>query len=711
MRKISVLIFLFFLLTSTVQAQKTISYYGSETNDLYQLLIKEGFLVKTFGSPAEAIEKAKRNGAVILIAKNYPGRDPLLKLSEQMLRRAATKKLKVYLEYPSSYPGMNIPDTIAKMKLERGVVVSGVFGDKLPPMSLLGIHDSHIIPVNIENPMIVMAKVVGFDKAEFGLADTKVFPLLFEKNNVLISTSGLSNFETGRYGPVENVKQVWNTIMGKMIGRKAFTFKNWPVDVRPAYGRNEVLPASARSDAISKGMAWFQKGHLFAHDSWDKEWWPNHVDPKYIGDPIDKSLPLGNGARGIIEGHSSNILYNGKQKNNYWIRADVQGEVAMTLAAGESFLKNQEYRRLAKNLMDYTFKTSNLRADKRNDPASPSFGLLGWALSHPGVYYGDDNARAILGFIGASAYLEDDEYHKQIVEAIMGNFRTTGKQGFRGERLEENALQEQGWQFFYNRDLTYLQPHFESWMWACYLWLYHKTGYQPLFERTKTAMKIMMEAYPDNWLWGSSMQTQRVRMLLPLSWLVRVENTPEHRAWLDRMFKEVLKYQDESGGLREEIGKGQGHFKMIKTNSDYGIDESYMGFKNGDKVTDQLYTCNFAVLGMHEAYLATGNGEYLKAVQKLADYLVRIQVNSRRYKDIDGAWFRGFDYGRWDYWGSNADIGWGVWCTLTGWMQSWIVTTLVQMEQKKGLWEVSDGMQIKGTANKVIQQMMNVSAK
>lgn len=273
--------------------------------------------------------------------------------------------------------------------------------------------------------------------------------------------------------------------------------------------------------------------------------------------------------------------------------------------------------------------------------------------------------------------------------------------------MSEEEIVKNGWKHFYDRDLVHLQAHYESWMWACYLWLYDKTKYQPLLDRTKNALKMMMEAYPKNWLWGSSLQMQRVRMLLPLSWLVRVENTAEHRAWLDRIFMEVLRYQDESGAIREEIGEGKGEFRALNSNSDYGLDEGSLIFRNGDKVSDQLYACNFAVFGMHEAYLATGKKEYLTATRKLSDYLVRIQVKSDKHESVDGAWFRAFDYGRWDYWGSNSDVGWGVWCTLTGWIQSWIVTTLVQIEQRKGFWEVTSGSGMNKAAQPVIRHMMD----
>ncbi len=67
-----------------------------------------------------------------------------------------------------------------------------------------------------------------------------------------------------------------------------------------------------------------------------------------------------------------------------------------------------------------------------------------------------------------------------------------------------------------------------------------------------------MNMYPDQWMWGSSLQSQRARLILPLAWLVKIENTEEHRQWLDLMVTEMLKYQDTCGAIREEIGKGEG---------------------------------------------------------------------------------------------------------------------------------------------------------
>ncbi|MEX2513811.1 MAG: hypothetical protein WD398_12980 [Cyclobacteriaceae bacterium] len=178
-------------------------------------------------------------------------------------------------------------------------------------------------------------------------------------------------------------------------------------------------------------------------------------------------------------------------------------------------MDQQSYFDRAENLIDFIFR-ENLRSGPRNHPDSAAFGLIGWSYTYPGVYYGDDNARAILGILGASAHLETEQWDKEMVEAILGNFRTTGQSGFRGNRLENKDLQRLGWRHFHNRSVTNPAPHFESWMWALYIWLYDKTEYTPFLERTKLAIQTTMDSYPDEWLWTNGIQQERARMILPL---------------------------------------------------------------------------------------------------------------------------------------------------------------------------------------------------
>ena len=178
-------------------------------------------------------------------------------------------------------------------------------------------------------------------------------------------------------------------------------------------------------------------------------------------------------------------------------------------------------------------------------------------------------------------------------------------------------------------------------------------------------------------------------MLLPLAWLVRVDDTPRHRQWLRMMAEEMVKYQAECGAIREEIGSGRGRYGPPGSNEEYGSTEAPLIQNNGDPLSDLLYTTNFAFLGLHEAFAATGDMYYRNAEDKLAEFLCRIQVQSESHAELDGAWFRAFDYERWEHWASNSDAGWGVWSVETGWTQAWITAVPAMRRMQTSLWDIS----------------------
>lgn len=681
---------LYLMLTYCAVAGKhpAVVYSGSTSNDLYRVLKKEGFRIKKYDTPAEAITKAPSGAAVFIVADGYPVEKN--DVSPAILETASKKELKLYLEYPAALPGLEIPDQPISTQLERGVITSTVFGEQLQPMRILGINDCYVLPVQVNDPLIVLAKVAGFDKAVYGIADVPAYPLLFEQDHMLVAMTKLTNFVTGRYGPDDAWQQIWTYILSKMTGVEDFQFSHWPADVAPMYSKDEPLPKNAKKESVAQGVEWFYNGRFFIHPSWEDMWLQYQGDgTEPFGPPVSQDLPNGDGTLGLLEGHASKIYHDGSQQYRYWLRADVQGEAAYALAAAGSLLDKKSYYEKAQNLVDFIFEGSNLRAEARNDKRSPSYGLIGWSVTHPWVFYGDDNARTVLGILGASAFMHTDQWDQEVVEAIMANFRTTGRQGYRGSRQEEKDLQKQGWQYFWERDITNPAPHFESWMWACYLWLYDKTGYEPLLTKTKQAIRATMEAYPDGWVWTNGIQQERARMILPLAWLVRVEDTEEHRQWLDMIVTRLLENQVACGAIREELGAGKGKYGPTASNKEYGLREAPLIFENGDPVADMLYTSNFAFFSLNEAAHATGNPTYQKAVDKLADFLIRIQVKSTRHKDLDGAWFRAFEYDRWEYWASNADAGWGAWGTLTGWTQSWIVATQVLTASQQSFWELT----------------------
>ena len=695
---------LLFLLTHSDLAAQTqdtdIVIYSKGDNDISDILKANNYSFVTFTDQLKAAKAAKRGGGILFIANGYP--HSRLSFDKGVEDLITEKKLKVFIEYPAVSTKLSVEKDTMQTQLERAVIATNKIKN-VDSLDLIGIHNVSVIRSSAKNPLIIVAKVAGFDKAQYGISDVRHDPLLFRQGNVLVATTRLSNFLTSRFGPEDHVKPVWEYIFNYLDPSVNWKFDNWPLQVKPMHSKSETLSKHDYQHAINKGIDWFYKGRFLIHPSWE-----DHFQ-KYIGlggPPVDQKLPSGDGSSGVMEGHLSRIQMDGSQMYRYWIRADCNAEVAYALSTlGDT---SERYEKVATNLLDYLFKTSNLRAGNKNDPKSASYGLIGWSTNgpYPNVYYGDDNARVLLGALGASARLNKDNWDRYIAEGIIANFRTTGKNGFRSGKLFDAAIIEKGLPAIQENPLINPHPHYESWIWACYLWLYDKTGYTPLLEKAKKAITITMDTYP-NWKWTNGIQQERARMILPLAWLVRVEDTPKHRQWLDLIVNKLLENMDESGAIREELGSSdKGSYGATKTNADYGKHEAPLIARNGDPVADMLYTTNFGFFALNEAAAATGNAKYKNAVNKIADFLVKIQVSSSAQPGLDGAWFRAFDYDRWDYWASNADQGWGAWGTLTGWTQSWIVTTLALQQENQNLWDLSENSKIKDDADTAIKLML-----
>jgi hypothetical protein len=56
----------------------------------------------------------------------------------------------------------------------------------------------------------------------------------------------------------------------------------------------------------------------------------------------------------------------------------------------------------------------------------------------------------------------------------------------------------------------------------------------------------------------------------------------------------------------------------------------------------------------------------------------------------DGHRYRTFDYHNRGYWGSDGDLGWGVWSAETGETQPWVAGTMARRQMKTNLWVVAN---------------------
>src|SRR5690606_12763905 len=196
------------------------------------------------------------------------------------------------------------------------------------------------------------------------------------------------------------------------------------------------------------------------------------------------------------------------------------------------------------------------------------------------------------------------------------------------------------------------------------------------------------------------------RMILPLSFLVRIDSDPTYLSWLRRMTSELLAQMEPCGAIREKLGlPGYGLFSAPASNEAYGVTEAPVIQQDGDPACDLLYTVNFAFLGLREAARATGDPGLEQAEDRLADFLCRIQIRSEAHPYLDGTWMRSFDYRYWEYWGSSADAGWGPWCVESGWCNAWIASVLAMRCLGETLYHDALGLRMRSILPNLLDEM------
>ncbi|MEO5803625.1 MAG: hypothetical protein ABIR24_08845 [Verrucomicrobiota bacterium] len=677
---------------ATTQDAAALTFCCSPQNGLFQSLASRKY--RRFDSPLTAIEQAKTNSAVLILADGYP--EKLTQLSEKELLFAQVKSLRLFIEFPEALPGIKM-GAVKTIEWERSVVASTNFGDALPAMRILAIHDCHFVPTIAPNPWLVIARVAGFDTAVYGLPPNAA-PILFEipDKKILVATTKLSGFITGRFAPAKDWEVIWEIILAKLDPENTPHKIAWAPAVRPAFGPNEKLPRKFERLAFDSAADWIFKSRLLVHPSRQTEIQKAlAANVETIATPSGDA-PHGDGSLGILEGYASGIRHDGNQIQRLPIRADCNAESAMVLSLDAVLNKDKRSAATAKNLLDYVYFNSEICGGVRADPKHGAYGLISWGAVSPAwlvANYGDDNANAILATVVSAASLKDTQWDESVMKALLANLRTTGKLGFRGDRIDVPALEQQGWKYFHDASPVNYSPHFEAYLWACNLWAFRETGFRPFLDKTTNAIAMTMKVYPDGWRWKNNLE--RAHMLLCLAWLVRVDDTPQHREWLNRVANDLLKWQSKSGAIYETlVGTGGGHYQVPQSNEAYGTTETPLIQKNGDPASDQLYTTGYALLGLHEAVGATGDKKLRDAENKLAEFLCRIQIRSEKFPYLDGWWFRAFDDRRWEFWASSADVGWGAWSVEAGWGQAWTTAVLALRKKKTTVWELTKSSRI-----------------
>lgn len=539
----------------------------SSSNDLVKTLNENYNGVSVYPTLDGALSDAVNLGTagIMVLADNYP---TVTAITDEQAAAVNSLGVKLYVEYPANNETLGITgyEGTGVMNYDRAIVYDAdALGMEL--YSLLYVHGAQYVKkTDISDAWLVNATVVGYDTVEFydeetgELTDCTPYSMLEpnDAGNVLIASTKLSQFISARYAPYARWQSLWLSILSWVAGTEVTSIE-WTPSVNANYGPEEELADDAYSEAVRLNTEWFLNSTI---------------------------MPNSDGTEGIYECFSSGKNFNiyGDQYRGKNLRSDCNAESLGAIALAGALLGNDEYKQVAANVMNWFLNESDLANAERADEDNDRYGLLSWHSGAMDTYYGDDNAKAILGLMLGAAALETDEYDERILEAILANFRTSSIYGFRLDSIKGTDLEANGWQYYYNSTTKSYRSHFQSLLWACFLWAYDRTGYEPLLTRTKTAIDLMMDAYDnamagdeDNyteWYWTNGMQQERAKMILPLAWLVRLEPTEEHIGWLDLMISDLMQYQDEAtGAIREvkgENGVGVPVYTQFSKNSDYG---------------------------------------------------------------------------------------------------------------------------------------------
>lgn len=632
------------------------------TNDLHEVLTAVGADVRRVDDLEAALEAAAEGGCILALADDYPR--ATLKLTEFHLQTVVDKSLRLYVEYPAFVPGIELAEP-QPTQWERTVVSSDFFAPELRRNTILALHGCWYLPTSPRPAHVSVARVAGYNDAIYGIpADAP--PVLFELpgHEVMIATSKLSQFVTARYGPTGAWKALWRVLLRWLSRTEQVPELSWEPTVGIQAGREEPLPGSAEADALGRVTRWFRREVVYS------------IDIK----------------KGGIEGFEAGIDYLGRQMRRTNVRSDCVSETGMVFAFDWARSRNPASKQLAIQIMDYVWSAPDFLQE---DPSTPVYGLVNWYERGP-VFYGDDNARVVLSTIASGALLRDDRWNERVLRCLLANLRTTGPLGFRCRRLDypQSFTDGRGWVYYHDHEIVDYSPHYQAYLWASFLWGYAFTGWDGFYARTVNAIRMTMEAYPA-WHWTNGLTQEMARMLLPLAFLVRVDDTPEHRDWLHRIADDLIAQMQPSGAVREKLGPTEtGDFPPPRSNEAYGTAEASLIQQDGDPACDLLYTANYAFIGLHEAAAATGDGKLRRAADRLAEFLCRIQVRSKDQPYLDGAWMRSFDYELWEYWGSSADLGWGAWSVESGWTNTWIAAALAIRDTDTSLFELApaDGL-------------------
>jgi len=692
------------------QAAPRVAMPGAQAPNAFLAAAAElGLTVDTQADPEPA-----SCDALVLCAPNYPKATPLSAGAQRSMEQFLAAGKAVYVEY-APLPGL-MGDKQTNAVFERLLVTGAALqSDGLPPLTILEEHASRYLPPLAAggNVWLSYAHVAGVDRAVFG-APAETVPALIERaqgaGRLLIATTALSNWERGRYRPTASWQALVRALLlgllppGKAaavrqsyVGLQAWTEpREWVAPGESVRVQVRATPGSAVRVTGASGTVAMQAltNGLFVSEpltlSPGRHAWQVQarrgetrreatlelaVSPRAerYRETVARNLRwferanmliAPDGSKGVREGFGSQVNPDGKPRVAGCARVDCVSECALAFRTYGVLTGDDVWLQRGNRMLEYTSRAFQ-------------------CTSRDCWYFGQWQSRNEFRDDGSTVYVFNDDSGAGTLFSLLG-YASTGdleqaRAGLRGVEYFAHVASEKsgffGWMI--HRDYQGSgrmgtpwpkmramnqpkdKPHVVNLPQASLLAAYLLTGEPRYLDIAERGLRTLMTVYP-NWPIQTSRTCEHSRMLLPLALLQQAAPSAEHRAWLDTIVDYLAGKQAPCGALAEWDGINP------TSNASHGTGETSIFQQNGDPISDQLYNTGFAVFHLGLAYQVTGDERIGQIYRRLGDYLTRIQMEDTDPL-YDGTWLRAFDYGRWEYFGSSADIGWGPYCVETGW--------------------------------------------
>lgn len=549
---------------------------------------------------------------------------------------------KVFGEYCGSL-GNFYMDNIKNTRYERlvcvsrDIIIDGInLGDILDEQC-----NTRIVPVdfvtNKDSVILSYTRHNTHDKVPVNQIkyDTVDQALWFEKpNNLLLCSFRLCNFIKARFSPKDKFKYIIKYIMEWLTDNHNINMDHEEEYMFLQNGVNNSFKMDL-NNTIDNAVAWFYNAEIL----------------------------LDNGENGVIEGLSTEIYPDGKQKPNKTIRADCIGEIAFALFLYYKLVGDRNYLLTYDNLINYLFNYMQIKNIFYN-------GMIRWSNVAWGTCYQDDVSRAIIPTLLISFLYDDDKFLNNSLEALNFLIKTTGTDGLRIFRTDNVNLDKNRVYELKNKPGNFPCAHYNAYYHAALLMAYKVTGSNIFKCIAIKGLESIMKVYPDT-VREQSETEELCRLILPLSWLYFITKDPLHKNWLYKVVSDLQKFKHMTGAYLE----WDNGYKANMRNSG-GKGECSILTRNGDPIVDLLYSNNWLPLGFITAYYVTGDAYFKKLWKDTSKFMILSQIHSNN-KHINGAWARAFDVNKVDIFASPNDVGWGPWSIESGWTVAEITSGLI----------------------------------